>query len=64
MTHTPSPTKLYAVELDFCGHRRVTTGRYSTRREARQACDRHAPLFRPRIVVVRAAQALQPLGAP
>lgn len=47
--------KSYAVELDFRGRRRLTTARYDTRAEAQRACDRHAPLFVPRVVTVRSA---------
>lgn len=49
--------KHYAVEVDFHGRRRVTTARYATRAEAREACNRHAPQFRARIVAVRAEPA-------
>lgn len=45
--------KQFAVELDFNGRRRITAPRYPSRAEAQRACDRHAPLFRARIVTVR-----------
>lgn len=49
--------KHYAVEVDFQCRRRVTTARYATRAEARDACNRHAPLFKASIVVIRAERA-------
>jgi hypothetical protein len=59
-----APAKLYAVEVDYCGRRRLTTPRYATLAKARQALDRHAPLFRARIVTVRGERARQAAYVP
>ena len=45
-----APAKLYAVELEYDGHRRVMPPRYATRAEARSHLDRFHPRFRARIV--------------
>jgi len=52
--------KLYAVELDYNGRRRVMPSRYETRAEARAHCDRVAPLFRAKVIVVRNEHGYRP----
>lgn len=55
--------KSYAVELDYCGRRKLLPQRYPSRTQASEHCERIAPLFRARIVVVRGEPVRPPVFA-